>query len=173
MKIPFSRHSQLLRGLATKAARTTAKSAVYICISAFALLVGCAAGPKYRPPGTQLQPFHNAPAIVSRVPTAGPPPLDTWWKSFNDPELTRIVERALDQNLDLQAAMARVQQARAAAKEARARRLPSGDLNAQSQTFHQSLEGPVGRFGPSLPGYSRDQAYYDLNIGASWEADIF
>ena len=173
MKITFSCHPQLLRGLATKAARTTAKPAAYICISAFALLVGCAAGPKYRAPATQLQPFHNAPTIVSRVPAAGPPPLDTWWKGFNDPELTRIVERALDQNLDLQAAMARVQQGRAAAKEAGARRLPSGDLNAQSQTFHQSLEGPFGRFGPSLPGYSRDQAYYDLNIGASWEADIF
>jgi NodT family efflux transporter outer membrane factor (OMF) lipoprotein len=173
MKIPFSRHSQLLRGLATKAARTTARPAAYICISAFALLGGCAVGPKYRPPTTQLQPFHNAPVIASLVATAGPPPLDTWWKGFNDPELTRIVERALDQNLDLQAAMARVQQARAAAKEAGARRLPSGDLIAQAETFHQSLEGPVGRFGHALPGYSRDQAYYDLNIGASWEADIF
>ena len=46
-------------------------------------------------------------------------------------------------------------------------------MNAQAQTFHQSLEGPVGRFGPALPGYNRDQAYFDLNVGASWEADIF
>jgi NodT family efflux transporter outer membrane factor (OMF) lipoprotein len=99
--------------------------------------------------------------------------LDTWWTGFNDPELTRIVQRALDQNLDLQAAVTRVQQARAAAKEAGAQRLPSGDLNAQAQTFHQSMEGPFGRYGSFIPGYSRDQAYFDLNIGASWETDIF
>lgn len=153
--------------------KTVASAGYFLYAAMIGLLAGCTVGPKYRPPTTQLQPFHNAPAIASRIATEAPPRLDTWWSGFNDLELTRIVQRALDQNLDLQAAMARVQQARAAAKEAGARRLPSGDLNAQAQTIHQSLEGPVGRFGPAFPGYRRDQAYYDLNIGASWEADIF
>jgi NodT family efflux transporter outer membrane factor (OMF) lipoprotein len=174
IKDPFSSHLRLLRGFAIKTvAKTAARPSASISILAFALLAGCAAGPKYRPPATELQPLHNAAAIAARLPAAGAPALDTWWQGFNDPELTRIVERALKQNLDLQAAWARVQQARAVAKEAGARRLPYGDLNAQTQTFHQSLEGPVGRFGPALPGYSRDQAYNDLNVGASWEADIF
>jgi len=174
IKTPFSRHPRLLRRFAIKTVKRTAtRPSASISILAFALLAGCAAGPKYRPSSAELQPFHNAAAIASRIPAAGAPALDTWWQGFNDPELTRIVQRALEQNLDLQAALARVQQARAVAREAGARRLPSGDLNAQAQTFHQSLEGPVGRFGPALPGYSRDQAYFDLNVGASWEADIF
>ena len=174
IKIPFSRHPRLLRRFAIKTAKRTAtRPFASGSILAFALLAGCAAGPKYRPPATELQPLHNAAAIASRVPAAGAPALDTWWQGFNDPELTRIVQRALEQNLDLQAALARVQQARAVAKEAGARRLPYGDLNAQTQTFHQSLEGPIGRFGLAFPGYSRDQAYNDLNVGASWEADIF
>jgi NodT family efflux transporter outer membrane factor (OMF) lipoprotein len=137
------------------------------------LLTGCTVGPKYRPPSVQLQPFHNAPAIAGRATDSATPPLDTWWTGFQDPELRRIIQRALDQNLDLQAAVTRVEQARAVAKEAGAKRLPAGMLNAQSEAFRQSLESQVGRYSPVLPGFNRNQAYYDLNVGATWEADIF
>ncbi|HEX8893907.1 MAG TPA: efflux transporter outer membrane subunit [Terriglobales bacterium] len=143
-----------------------------VLISA-AMLTGCTVGPKYRPPSDQLQPFHNAPAIAGRATNLSAPPLDTWWTGFQDPELTRIIQRALDQNLDLQAAMTRVEQARAVAKEAGAKRLPAGTLNAQAEAFRQSLESQVGRYSPVLPGFNRNQSYYDLNVGATWEADIF
>src|SRR5216683_1055945 len=96
-----------------------------------------------------------------------------WWTGFQDSELTRIIQRALDQNLDLQAAVTRVEQSRAVAKEAGAKRLPGGTLNAQSEAFRQSLESQLGRYSPVLPGFNRNQAYYDLNVGATWEADIF
>ena len=88
---------------------------------AFAFLggmTGCAVGPKYHRPTVKLQPFHNAPSIEARTAALPAPPLDQWWTGFRDPELTRIVKRALDQNLDLAAAMTRVQQARAAAQGA-------------------------------------------------------
>jgi outer membrane protein TolC len=134
---------------------------------------GCTVGPKYRPPSVQLQPIHNAPAIAGRATNSATPPLDTWWTGFQDPELTRIIQRALDQNLDLQAAVTRVEQARAIAKEAGAKRLPAGTLNAQSEAFRESLESQVGRYSPVLQGFNRNQAYYDLNVGATWEADIF
>src|SRR5256885_17068573 len=80
-----------------------------------ATLTGCAVGPKYQRPTVKLQPFHNAPSIEGRTAALPAPPLDQWWTGFRDPELTRIVKRALDQNLDLAAAMTRGQQARAAA----------------------------------------------------------
>ncbi|HEY4047220.1 MAG TPA: efflux transporter outer membrane subunit [Acidobacteriaceae bacterium] len=143
-----------------------------VLISA-ALLTGCTVGPKYQRPSVQLQPFHNAPAVAGRVTGPPAPSLDTWWTGFQDPELTRVIQRALEQNLDLQAAMARVQQARAVAKEAGANRLPSGTLNAQAEAERLSLESGVGRYSPALPNFHRDQAYYDLNVGATWEADIF
>jgi hypothetical protein len=94
------------------------------------------------------------------------PPLDTWWEGFGDLELTRIVQRALDQNLDLAASVARVEQARAAAKEAGAKLKPSGALNAQSTSFRQSLESPVGRLAGTLPGFDRNQSYLDLGVSA-------
>jgi NodT family efflux transporter outer membrane factor (OMF) lipoprotein len=138
-----------------------------------ATLTGCAVGPKYQRPTVKLQPFHNAPSIEGRTTSLPAATLDQWWVGFRDPELTRIVKRALDENLDLAAAMTRVEQARAAAQGAGARRMPSGNLNASTTTIHQSTESTTGRLASHLPGYSRTQNYYDLGFIASWETDLF
>jgi len=118
-----------------------------------ASLTGCAVGPKYHRPIANVQPFHNAPSVQARKTIAGAPPLDRWWTGFQDPELTKIVERAVEQNLDLAASLHRVEQARAAAKEAGARLKPSGSLTAQSTSYRQSLESPVGRVAGVFPGF--------------------
>jgi NodT family efflux transporter outer membrane factor (OMF) lipoprotein len=136
-------------------------------------MTGCAVGPKYRRPTVNLQPFHSAPSVEARTTSLPAPPLDQWWTGFRDPELTRIVKRALDQNLDLAAAMTRVQQARAAAQGAGARRTPSGNLYASTTTLYQSTESMTGRLASHLPGYGRTQNYYDLGFIASWETDLF
>ena len=138
-----------------------------------ASITGCAVGPKYHRPVVSLQPFHNAPSIEARTALLPAAPLDPWWAGFHDPELTRIVNRALDENLDLAAAMTRVQQARAAARGAGAQRMPSGNLNASTTTLYQSTESTTGRLASHLPGYSRTQNYYDLGFIASWETDVF
>jgi outer membrane protein TolC len=138
-----------------------------------ASLTGCAVGPSYHRPTANLRPFHNAPSIDTRTASLPAPPLDQWWTGFHDPELTRIVQRALDQNLDLAAAMTRVRQARAAARGAGAQRLPSGNLYASTTTLYQSTESMTGRLAAHMPGYDRSQNYYDLGFMASWETDLF
>jgi NodT family efflux transporter outer membrane factor (OMF) lipoprotein len=137
------------------------------------LVVGCSVGPRYKQPLTKLQPYHNAPAIESRTASLPAPSLDTWWTGFNDPALTKIVERALSQNLDLAASFARVERARAAAQEAGAQRKPNVDLEADSTSFRQSLDSPTGRYAGAFPGFSRNQSYLNLGVGATWETDIF
>jgi len=143
--------------------------ALALCAS----LTGCTVGPKYRRPAANLQPFHNAPALEVRTVSPPAPSMDQWWTGFRDPELTRIVKRALDQNLDLAAALTRVEQARAAARGAGARRLPAGTLNGSTTSLYQSTESMTGRIGKAFPGYDRSQNYYDLGINASWETDLF
>jgi NodT family efflux transporter outer membrane factor (OMF) lipoprotein len=134
---------------------------------------GCAVGPSYRKPATALDKFHSAAVVEARPRSAPTPALATWWDGFNDPLLVRIVQQARDQNLDLAAALARVQQARAAAREAGAQLLPSFDLNGQATRIHQSLESPVGQIASHVPGFSRNQSLYDAGLGASWELDLF
>jgi NodT family efflux transporter outer membrane factor (OMF) lipoprotein len=133
-------------------------------------LSGCAVGPDYRQPETGLDDFHSAPAVQARGAPA--PELDAWWQGFNDPLLSSLVQQAQAQNLDLAAALARVQQARGVASEAGAQLLPTADLGAQAARVHQSLESPLGQAGSALPGYNRNQSDYNLGLGASWELDL-
>ncbi len=135
-------------------------------------LAGCTVGPDYHAPVVALARFQNAAAVdARRAPPA--PSLDDWWAGFHDPALTRIVRRALAQNLDLAAALARVQQARATAQAAGAQLLPTADLTGDATAEHQSTKGVLGTVASSLPGYNRDFREYDVGAAASWEIDLF
>jgi len=138
-----------------------------LCVS------GCAVGPSYRTPATPLESFHSVGALAARPTSAPTPALEVWWDGFNDPLLSRIVQRARDQNLDLAAALARVQQARAAAREAGAQLLPTFNVNGQVTRIHYSLQSPVGQIAGALPGFNRNQSMYDVGLGAIWELDLF
>jgi NodT family efflux transporter outer membrane factor (OMF) lipoprotein len=124
-------------------------------------------------PVTAFEDFHSVGAHAADPTRAPTPTLDAWWDGFDDPMLSRIVRRARDQNLDLVAALARVQQARAAAREAGAQLLPTVDLDGQAARIHQSLESPTGQLASRLPGYDRNQSLYDAGLGAAWELDLF
>ena len=153
-----------------------AKKFLSICLGVVlsAALAGCEVGPRYEgPPDTHLTNFHNGTAVAARQVDGASPALETWWDGFQDPALTRIIERALAQNLDLQQAIARVDQARAVAREAGAKLLPSGSANASATHLHQSLTGPIGSIARHLPGYDRDQNFFDPGVGAQWEIDLF
>ncbi len=96
-----------------------------------------------------------------------------WWDRFKDPLLSRLVEQALAQNLDLVQADARITQARAGLTAAKAALLPAGDLGGQAGRAYQSLETPLGRVLDSAPGYDRSGSSYEVNLEASWELDVF
>ena len=142
-------------------------------LAAMALLSGCAVGPEYKQPDAPLAAgYHNAGALAARQGELPAPQLDAWWNGFNDPDLQRIVARVLEQNLDLAASLARVEQARAVSRLADAQLLPSGSLNASVVHQRQSLNSPAGRLASSAPGYNREQTLYDIGAGASWELDV-
>ena len=138
------------------------------------LLGGCAVGPSYVAPEVSAPPaFMGSPAVEGATGEAAAVDLVNWWRSFDDPLLARLVERALAQNLGLQQASARVVQARAALRHARADLLPSGQVSGQARENYQSLETPQGRIASALPGFDREAQSYELNLGASWELDLF
>jgi NodT family efflux transporter outer membrane factor (OMF) lipoprotein len=151
------------------------KPASMLAVMAASLAFGlsaCAVGPDYVPPAAHFAPFHNVAATNALKPAVAAHGINDWWTGFDDPMLVSVVERALDQNLDLEVALARVQQARATAAAAGAQLLPTVDLDATGTAEHQSLQSPLGALASSLPGYSRDQKEYNVGAFASWEIDL-
>ena len=80
-----------------------------ILFSVYSLLVvGCTVGPHYNKPTVSLAPSYSE----WHFKIATNPPPAAWWKTFNDPELDRLINQAVQTNYDLQIAYSRVRQAR-------------------------------------------------------------
>ncbi len=136
-------------------------------------LAACAVGPDYKQPDVAAPAtYPHADLLAARAASTPMPPLDQWWTGFDDPVLTKIVQRALDENLDLAAALARVDQARAAAQEAGAALYPEGSFGASVSKQRQSVESSLGKLGNALPGYDRNRTVYNVGAAASWEIDV-
>lgn len=132
-------------------------------IGASAMVAGCAVGPDYRRPAAppaeaaQLQDVAGNSAVV-----ASPMP-DDWWKLFADPELDRLITRALSHNTDLRQAAANLQKARAYLRGAEAARLPTADASARYTRNRASIgANPPANFD-----------YYTAGYDASYEVDLF
>ncbi len=136
-------------------------------------LAGCAVGPDYVRPEMPLPQRYLGESAVDQRQATAQADLVTWWTGFGDPQLTRFVTLALEQNLDLAQASARVAQARAGLGAANAALLPSGNVSGQAARAYQSVETPLGQALNSTPGFDRHGNAYEANAGASWELDVF
>ncbi|AYC18547.1 Outer membrane protein OprM [Dickeya dianthicola] len=145
----------------------------FIALAVTGLLTGCAVGPDYTRPDMSMQKKYLGQAAVTQRHAATQAELVTWWEGFGDPQLTRFVTLAQEQNLDLAQASARVIQARAGLGAANAALLPSGNISGQASRAYQSVETPLGKVLNSTPGFDRYGNAYEADLGASWELDVF
>lgn len=130
-------------------------------------LAGCTAGPDYRAPEVEAGEGWIAPSEA-----AGPAPeLTRWWTRFDDPSLERLVERALEGNLDVRTAAVRVAEARALRDAAAGRRVPVVDTSVGVTRRRQSENGPLPI--DRIPGLERNQTIYETGFDALWELDLF
>ncbi|WP_205524478.1 efflux transporter outer membrane subunit [Rhodopseudomonas sp. WA056] len=144
-------------------------------ILAAVLLGGCAVGPDYRTP------LLATPAQWSRagVATPAPPVLPRWWTRLRDPTLDRLVVEAVDGNLDVATASARVREARANYRQAVGALLPT-ITNSDSARLAKgtggtsAAPGGLNLGGPSsLLGSDGTSGLYQAGFDASWELDLF
>ena len=105
------------------------------------LFSGCAVGPDYRTPDIAPSSRFAGQDAVTHRKTQSNADLQAWWAAFDDPELTRFVALALEQNLNIAQAAARVAQARASSRQANSALLPAGNVSAQGAKSYQSLGG--------------------------------
>jgi NodT family efflux transporter outer membrane factor (OMF) lipoprotein len=137
------------------------------------LLTGCAVGPRYKAPEIPLSAQFLGQDAVARREARRKADLQRWWASFDDPALTRFISLALEQNLELAQPAARVAQSRASLRVAGAALLPSGQVSAQGAKVYQSVETPLGQVLAATPDFDRTGSSYEVNVGASWEVDMF
>jgi|WetSurMetagenome_2_1015567.scaffolds.fasta_scaffold20087_2 outer membrane protein, multidrug efflux system len=144
----------------------------------FLLLTGCAVGPDFRRPETPVPAaWSGATTDVTQqtsITTSQPAELVDWWKAFEDPMLTSLVERAAASNLDLRQAEARIRQARATRGIAASGLWPEIDANSSySRGLNSSASfGSSGSsLQPTLLPVAND--LYQAGLDAAWELDIF
>ncbi len=137
------------------------------------LLVGCAVGPNYRAPPVEALGVPGAYGVAAAP--AGPIDLAVWWRQFNDPLLTDLIDRATAANLDIAVSQTRLIQARESLVQARGALLPS--LTGAPGVTRSVTRAPTSTFATEAGqlATSGNSATTELSIGldAPWQPNIF
>ncbi len=135
------------------------------CVLLFVLLSfsACSVGPEF------IRPSVNVPATWSGRP-ADPKQTDTtqtditglsnWWETFNDPLLSLLIQRGLQDNLDIKQAQLRIIQARASKKIAVSAGFPN--IDAAFSYLRNRTASPA-----------MTSSLYEEGLDAGWEVDLF
>jgi len=130
----------------------------------FLLLGGCMIGPDYKRPTTKVA--SNWVETSSASVQSGSTDYRDWWKAFNDPILTRLIQTAHEQNLTLRSAGVRVLEARAKLG------IAIGELYPQQQFLTSSVS--YDRV-PTSNSNLITNSYWNTAVGAqsTWEIDLW
>ncbi|MBV5306835.1 MAG: efflux transporter outer membrane subunit [Desulfobulbaceae bacterium] len=130
------------------------------------ILTSCTLGPDFKPPEAKLSnQWSEQISTASETSSPAAHDLAQWWKIFHDPQLTSLIERAIDTNLDLRIAESRIRQARAAMTIAGANLGPTVDASASYRRSQTPMSGS------DSPGVTTN--LYRTGFDAAWELDLF
>lgn len=144
-------------------------TALRLCLLLPALgLAACAVGPDYETPGVSLPGrWGNAPKTAKPLQ---PKQLSQWWKKFGDRTLDGLVAEAVEGNLDVASAKARIREARASRRQAIGALLPLLD-GSGSFTRARSSANSAGGTATDISNTTYNS--YVAGFDASWELDLF
>ena len=129
------------------------------------LLSGCfAVGPDY----VQVKPdapknWHTPLEGGLAGSPLAPETLSQWWKVLNDPELESLERRAVQGNLELRQARARIREARALRGISKAGLFPVIDAGGSLTDYRSSENNGLGH----------EDRLYAVGFDAGWELDVF
>lgn len=121
-------------------------------------LAGCVVGPDYVEPAPELPDRWTAGSVE-------PIEVNVWWRILGDPQLTELVEQSVASNLDLRAALARIDEARAVHGVTSGRLYPDVDATG-GYSRSENSQAAAG-----VP--TTDFSNFDVGLSASWEIDLF
>ena len=143
-------------------------SRFYLIAAILIVSTGCmTVGPDYEAPVPAVPDTWHTTATAGLAD--GEASLQTWWTLLDDAQLNTLIERAQEENLSLEAAVWRINEARALRGVTTGAQMPQVALNGSSVRTQLSDNGlqtpPEGGFDPV--------SLHDYNVGASWEIDLF
>jgi len=133
---------------------------------------GCAVGPDFKPPEMQVPAgWAGTPPLPAVTPAEKD--LANWWTVFDDKMLQSLIQQAVESNLDLRFAEARIRQARAARGVAESFLGPTLDAAGSYQRSETAVSPTTvaGRSSDSTVHVTTNQ--YFAGFDAAWELDIF
>lgn len=152
------------------------RTKILIIVSS-ALLSACAVGPDFKAPEPALPQQWRAPAATSDAIER------QWWKQFHDATLDDLVQRALENNADVQIATLRLAQSRVLRGSEASARWPNVSANAAYSRERQSENGTATRMIDLIaPAGNRDQivqllsepfSVFQGGFDVGWELDLW
>jgi len=141
------------------------ESRIVITFLTAALLSACAVGPDYEMPAIEAP---EAFAHAAHPEFSGHSAEVSWWKLFDDKELTVLVDQTVLNNRDLKTARANLREARALYMEAGLNLAPIVSSHANYNEQKRSIGSLNNRaFVP------RELKLYNIGFDAFWEVDFF
>ena len=128
-------------------------------------LAACTLGPDYQRPEVKVPTAFREDNPWKEAAPAAIMDKGEWWQIYGDPVLDDLQRRALSANQDLQAAIARVDQARAAARITESNLYPRLDLDPSEQRSRTSADLSGGQ--------STTRTTIRLPLDLSYEVDLW
>lgn len=155
-------------------------------IAVLLTLSACSVGPDYQAPKPATPGSFNDMASDGASKPLAADINPNWWKTFNDPQLDSLIDRAISGNLSLQQAVLRIAGSRQQLNQARGAWMPSVNGSASAQRRQMGLKGlmeshdvygQVDQADPnltsSLDSLTQPVGLYQGSFDASWELDLW
>lgn len=142
-----------------------------LVLGATLTLSACTVGPDFEAPKSTVP--SAWPALQEKPAPSQPQsaPLEArWWETFDDRQLSALIQRAVERNLDLQIATSRLMQSRAVRMSIASDKYPAVDLDGGYSRTRNSAEGLAD---PSGKGGKSAFNLWQGDFTASWELDLW
>ena len=130
-----------------------------------------ARAPKYKKPDVTIPQNWQTPAPWQMSNPADQIPKGAWWKIFGDGELNQYEDRAMASNQTVQAALARLSEARASARVTASGLYP--ELDAAPSAGRQRVSGNRPSLGSTTPLHPDTENTFTIPFTLNYEVDLF
>jgi outer membrane protein, multidrug efflux system len=135
----------------------------FLLLAIAVLLSGCAVGPNYKRPTTNVPTDYRG--AMPAQPATASLGNEKWWNLYQDPVLTQLIHTALQQNYDVRIAATRVLEAQAQLGIVRANQFPSASVGAGVFSQQNAKTSSV------FPAYEVNAG--QLNLSVIWNLDFW